>query len=93
MICATILTLGFVSPANVYTEQSYIVDTANSGVSTASTDCSINTSKVLADSQFYWDAPDDQLAQWLSKWNIVADLTQLDDMSVTQEFISEDQIP
>lgn len=93
MICATLLTLGFVSTANVYSEETYIVDTVNSAAPSQAMDCSINTAKVDADSKFYWDASNEQLSQWLARFNIVANLDQLDNLKVDQQYIAEDDLP
>lgn len=87
MICATILTVGLVIN-NKYSEESYVVDTANSSV-----DCSVNTSDVKLESQFYWASDDAVLAKYLKRYNIVVDMKHLDDLNVTQVWIHESQIP
>jgi hypothetical protein len=97
MLCATILTLSFISAANVYSEESYIVDTASNAhtqaVDSQSTDCNMNTLSVKQEAKVYWEATDKEMAKWLARYNIKADLAQLDSLNVTQEMISEDMIP
>ena len=92
MLCATILTIAFVSPSNVYSEESYIVDTA-SNPHTQSIDSAMNTADVKLESAFYWDASDKEFTKYLSRYNIKVDLATLDSMNVTQEVLSEDMIP
>lgn len=88
MLCATILTLSFVSAANVYSEESYIVDT-----SPTLQDCAINTANAQEDTKFYWEGTDENLVEYLNRYNIHVDLTKLDSMNVTQEMLSGDMIP
>ncbi|RYY51309.1 MAG: hypothetical protein EOO06_00850 [Chitinophagaceae bacterium] len=92
MLCVTLLTLAFVSPSNVYSEESYIVDTA-SNPHTQSVDCAVNTADVKLESGFYWEASDKEFTKYLARYNIKADLATLDSMNVTQEMLSEDMIP
>jgi len=92
MICATVLTLAFVSASNVYSEESYIVDTA-SEAKTQAIDCAMNTADVKLESGFYWDGGDKELTKYLARYNIKVDLATLDSINVTQEMISEDMIP
>lgn len=92
MICITLLTLAFVSASNVYSEESYIVDVADKSTSQAM-DCAMNTADVKLESAFYWDGSNEEMAKYLKRYNIVANLDQLDSYSVTQEYVSEDMLP
>ena len=92
MICATLLTLAFVSSSNVYSEESYIVDTA-SNPNSQSVDCAMNTADVKLESGFYWQASDKEFTKYLARYNIKVDLATLDSMNVTQEMIQEDELP
>lgn len=92
MLCATLLTLAFVSSSNVYSEESYIVDVADKSTSQAM-DCAMNTADVKLESGFYWDASDKEFIKYLARYNIKVDLATLDSMNVTQEMIQEDELP
>jgi hypothetical protein len=92
MLCATILTLAFVSSSNVYSEESYIVDTA-SEAKTQAMDCAMNTADVKLESGFYWNASDKELTKYLARYNIKVDLPTLDSINVTQEMLSDGMIP
>jgi len=92
MICTTILTLAFVSASNVYSEESYIVDTATEA-KTQAIDCAMNTADVKLESNWYWNASDKEFTKYLARYNIKVDLATLDSMNVTQEMLSEDMIP
>lgn len=92
MICVTLLTLAFVSSSNVYSEESYIVDVADKSTSQAM-DCAMNTADVKLESGFYWESSNEEMAKYLKRYNIVANLNQLDSYSVTQEMLQEDELP
>lgn len=95
MLCTTLLTLSFVSAANVYSEESYIVDVAQNPA-TQSVDCQINTMNVLSESKVMWEASDKDVAQWLKKYNIVMtekQLSNLDSFDVRQEWVADVDVP
>lgn len=92
MLCATVLTLAFVSSSNIYSEESYIVDTATEA-NTQAIDCAMNTADVKLESGFYWNASDKEFTKYLARYNIKVDLATLDSMNVRQEMLSEEMIP